>query len=132
MRTEQHERLGELRLAIMTPAELGIRHVALMAIGEAEVVFARVGQTIELVLRELLGEPVTLIFREVELVGDRMPVHSDDLRPGDPSASGPTGEAIAGGVAPACGTPDPQIRSLALYSGDVLDHCMRKCAHTEQ
>ena len=57
---------------------------------------------------------------------------NDDLRPGDPSASGPTGEAIAGGVAPACGTPDPQIRSLALYSGDVLDHCMRKCAHTEQ
>src|SRR5262252_3079566 len=41
MRTEQHERLGEFRRAIMTPAELGIRHVALMAIGEAEVVFAR-------------------------------------------------------------------------------------------
>jgi hypothetical protein len=31
-------------------------------------------------------------------------------------------------------TPDPQIRSLVLLQrrGDLLDHSMLKCAHTEQ
>jgi hypothetical protein len=79
VRPEQHERLSELGFAVMPPTELGIRHIALVAIRKSEIVFARVGHTIELVLRELLGEPVTLIFGEVELPRDRVPVHSNDL-----------------------------------------------------
>src|SRR4029077_10798387 len=51
MWSEQRDRLGELRGAIVTPAELLIGEVSLMAVGKAEIVLAGTGDAVELFLR---------------------------------------------------------------------------------
>ena len=78
VRPQQGDRLGEL-VARMAPAELRIRNVALVAIGITEVVFARLGQPVELVVRQFLRHPVAGVLGEVELLERRVPVHADDL-----------------------------------------------------
>src|SRR6266446_6395003 len=78
MRAQQCDRLGEL-VARVTPPEFLIRNVALVAIRVAEVVLAGLGEPIELVFRDVFRQPVAAVFREIELLGDRAEVHSDDL-----------------------------------------------------
>src|SRR5262245_22964169 len=67
MWTQQCDRLGEL-IAGATPSEFLVRDVALVAIGEAEIVLAGLGQAVELVLGYIFGQPVALVFSKVELL----------------------------------------------------------------
>src|SRR5216684_1435758 len=78
MGPEQCDRLGELA-ARVPPTEFRVREVALVAIGIAEVVLAGLGDAIELVLRQVLRQPIARVLGEVELLQRRMPVHSHDL-----------------------------------------------------
>src|SRR5262245_33459289 len=78
MGSEQGNRLGELA-ARVPPAEFRVREVALVAIGIAEVVLAGLCDPIELVLRDVFGQPVARVFGEIELLQGRMPIHADDL-----------------------------------------------------
>src|SRR5438552_2159448 len=63
----------------MTPSEFLIRNVALMAVGKSEIVLARLCHAVELVFRYVFRQPISLIFSEIELLGDGVPVHPEDL-----------------------------------------------------
>ena len=78
MRTQQGDRLDEL-VAGMSPAKLRIREVALVAERITEIILAGLGDAVELVVRDLLGQPIAGVFGEVKLLQRRMPVHADDL-----------------------------------------------------
>src|SRR6266852_5398383 len=58
------------------PAELIVGNIALMAIGVAEML-ARLGDPVELVVRQLLRQPVAAVVGEVELLGHRMEIEAD-------------------------------------------------------
>ena len=78
MRAQLRHRLGEL-IAAVAPAELRIGDIAAMAVGVAEIVRAWMQHPVELVVRLVLGQPVTLVLGEVEDLRHRMPIHADDL-----------------------------------------------------
>src|SRR5580704_1315329 len=78
MGPEQGDGLRELAAGV-PPTEFRIGEGALVAIGIAEIVLAGLGDSIELVLRHVLRQPIARIFGEVELLQRRMPVHSHDL-----------------------------------------------------
>src|SRR4029077_12633300 len=65
MRPKLRNRLGELAAAV-APAEYRILDVAAVAIRKAEIVGSRVEEAVQLVLRRILGEPVTLVLGEIE------------------------------------------------------------------
>src|SRR5262245_31003842 len=50
-----------------------------MTVRKSEIVLARLGEPIELVLGYILRQPIAAVFGEVELPQHRVPVHSDDL-----------------------------------------------------
>jgi hypothetical protein len=83
MRAQLRHRLGEL-IAAVAPAEYRVGDIAAATIRIAEIVLARVSQSVELVVRLLLGQPVALVFGEIHLLQHRVPVHPDDL----PDAAG--------------------------------------------
>src|SRR5262245_50349264 len=78
VRPELCDRPGEF-IAAAAPAELGVGNVAAVAIGKAEIVLAGMEHAVELVLRLVLGEPVTLVLGEIQHSHRRVPVHADDL-----------------------------------------------------
>src|SRR5216684_4705630 len=77
MRAEQRHRRLELA-ARAAPAELIVGNIALMAIGVAEML-ARLGDPVELVVRQLLRQPVAAVVGEVELLGHRMEIEADRI-----------------------------------------------------
>src|SRR6266568_7622756 len=78
MRPQQCDRLGEF-VTRAPPAEFLVGNVALVTIRKSEIVLARLGEPIELVLGYILRQPIATVFGEVELPQRRVPVHSDDL-----------------------------------------------------
>src|ERR1700737_3222483 len=78
VRAQQRNGLGEL-VAGATPSKLLVRDVALVAIGKAEIVLAGLGYSVELVLRDVLRQPIAAVFGEVQLFQDWMPVHPDNV-----------------------------------------------------
>ena len=81
MRAELGDRLHEL-VAGAAPAHLAIGEVALVAIREAEML-AGLGDAVELVLRQVLRQPVAAVVGEVEMLGHRMPVEADRVAHAD-------------------------------------------------
>src|SRR6266566_6517120 len=78
MRPQLRYRLGEF-VTRAPPSELLVGNVALVTIRKSEIVLARLGEPIELVLGYILRQPIATVFGEVELAQHRVPVHSDDL-----------------------------------------------------
>ena len=78
MRPQLRDRLHKL-VAAVAPAELRVRDIAAVTIGIAEIVLAGMGESVELVVGLLLGEPVALVLGEIELLQCRVPIHPDDL-----------------------------------------------------
>jgi hypothetical protein len=70
----QGDRRGELG-AGAAPANLAVREIALVTIGKAKML-ANLGDTVELILRQVFRQPVAAIIREIEIFGDRMPVEA--------------------------------------------------------
>src|ERR1700722_18383139 len=66
VRAHQADRRDELA-ARMAPAEFRIRNIALVAIGRAEAL-ADLGDAVELVVRDVFGQPVAAVVGEVELL----------------------------------------------------------------
>ena len=63
-------------LAVVAPAELDVGDIALMAIRLAEIQ-AELGDAVELVVGQVLRQPVAAVVGEVELVRLRIPVEAD-------------------------------------------------------
>src|SRR5262245_38269162 len=78
MRPQECDRLGEF-VTGAAPSEFLIRDVALVTVRKSEIVLARLGEAIELVLGYVLRQPVAAVLGEVELPQQWVPVHSDDL-----------------------------------------------------
>src|SRR5215203_4505307 len=66
-------------VAGMTPAMFRVGEIALVAERIAEVLLARCGDAVELVLRHVLRDPVAAIVGEVELLRRRVPVETDGV-----------------------------------------------------
>src|SRR5215469_5666186 len=66
-------------VARASPAEFLVGDVALVTIRISEIVLARLGEPIELVLGYIFRQPIAAVFGEIELPEHRMPVHADDL-----------------------------------------------------
>src|SRR5262249_16616697 len=64
---QQRNRLGEF-VTRAAPPKFLIRNVALMTIPISEIARARLGERIELGLREVLRQPVAAVFGEIELL----------------------------------------------------------------
>jgi hypothetical protein len=64
MRPELRNWLGELTAGV-TPAVYRILNIAAVAIGETEIVFSGVENPVQLVLRLVLGKPVTLVLSKI-------------------------------------------------------------------
>src|SRR5580765_1556900 len=72
---------GGLHIVVagLAPAELRIGDVALMAVREAEVLLARLGDDVELVVRQFFAEPVAAVVGEPEVAGLRVEVEADGV-----------------------------------------------------
>ena len=78
MRPELRHRLGKL-IAAVAPTEFRVGDVAAVAIGEAEIVLAGVGEAVELIVRLILRQPVALVLGEIQQLQHRVPIHADNL-----------------------------------------------------
>jgi hypothetical protein len=77
MRSKEGHRRYILR-TVLAPAEVDIGDVALMAIGEAEVL-AGPGHVVQLVIRQVFAQPIALVVGEPEVLGLRVPVEAQGI-----------------------------------------------------
>src|SRR5262249_5262061 len=63
----------------MSPADFLVGDAALVTIRISEIVLARLGEPIELVLGYILRQPIAAVFGEIELPEHWVPVHANDL-----------------------------------------------------
>jgi hypothetical protein len=77
MRAQQRDRLGEL-VAAVAPAELLVRDIALMAIGEPEIVLPGMGEPVGLSCGRSSASRAG--SGEIELVQQRVPIHAATWR----------------------------------------------------
>ena len=75
MRAHQGDRRDEVA-ALMAPAEFDVGNVALVAIRLTEVL-SDLGDAIELVVGQILRQPIAAVVGEVELFAFRIPVEPD-------------------------------------------------------
>src|ERR1700756_3359647 len=78
MRSQLRDRLGEF-IAAVAPAVDRVRDVAAVTIGVAEIVLSRIENSVQLVLRLVLRQPVALILGEIEYLRHRVEIQADDL-----------------------------------------------------